>query len=116
MKLLRDIEYFRGDTEPITIKITDSEGNGIDLTGYNIRLTVDTRLEPDDTSTQLFSVVGTIDPDQTTNPGLVSFPITETESNQAPGTYFYDIQRIDNAGHKKTLCENRFIITQDLTK
>ena len=116
MKRLGDIKYYRGDTEPIIVKVTDSQGNGINLTGYSFILTVDSRSAPDDTSTRLFTINGTVDPDQSTNEGIVRFPMTEAESNQEPGTYYYDIQRIDTESHKKTLCKYRFFITQDLTK
>lgn len=117
MKKLSDLSYYRGDTEPISLVITSkTTGEPVDLTGYSFVMTVDERKDPDDTTTQVFSINGVVDSDQETNKGHIRFEPTEQQTDQEPGTYWYDIQMTTPVGKKKTLCKFKLTIKQDITK
>lgn len=108
--------YTRGDTDPVQFRLTDKDGAAIDITGYTFRLSVDTVENPADTNrptaTEVFAVNGTI----TDGPnGRFEFPMTTTESNQAPGTYYYDVERT-NGTAVRTIIKSTFQMMQDITK
>ena len=113
---LGDLEWYRGDSYPISILIKDkATSQPIDLTGYSFLMTCDELKDPPDTSTQLFQVDGVI-PDQTTNPGEVIFTPSETDTAIEPGKYFYDIEMTDPSGNIRTIAKYKFTIIQDITK
>lgn len=108
------ISMYRGDSYPITLKLTDStSGAVIDLTGASLLMTVDTLENPVDATTKLFNVTGVLATDPTT--GVVQF--TPTAANTAVvGTYYYDVQLTDADGNVRTVVKSTFTITQDITK
>ncbi len=109
----KTICWGRGDSDPKGFIIQDSAGAVVDITGFTFTLTVDARKNPDDVTTQQFSLAGTI----TDGPnGAVSFTPTTTNTNITPGTYYYDIQQTDLSAAIKTLIKGRALIEQDLTK
>jgi hypothetical protein len=113
---LGDIEWFRGDAYPINLLIKDkNSGQEIDLTGYFFVMTCDSRKDPPDSSTTMFSVLGTI-PDQTTDTGRVIFTPTSLDTDIEPATYYYDIQMTDPDGNVRTIAKYKFKILQDITK
>ena len=117
MALLGDITWFRGDSFPIELTIKDKETKEpVDITGYGFLMTVNTVDNPVDISTQLFQVVGVVDPDQVTNKGKLTFTPSVADGNQTPETYYYDVQMTDPAGNIRTIAKYNFKITQDITK
>lgn len=113
-----DVDLFisRGDTDSIPFRLELKDGTAIDITGYTFRMSVDTVEQPGDanrpTATELFAVDATI---VDAAAGRFEFPITTVESNQTPGDYFYDVERV-NAGKIRTIIKAAFVIGQDITK
>ena len=113
-----DLKYKRGDSRPIIFKLTDSEGDPLDLTGYaNAVLAVNTLQHPPDATTEEFKVVGVIDAVPTT--GRIAFSPTTTQTNIAIKTYFYDAQvedaQVPTPG-LLTFVEGKFTVTMDKAK
>ena len=117
VSLIGDIEYSRGDSYPISIRIKDKfTGEYIDITGYSFILTVDPNKAPLDATANIFEVDGILDPDQVTNTGRVSFKPTESDTDNV-GKFYYDIQFIDADGNKRTFVKGfKFTIGQDISK
>ena len=91
-----DIDYKRGDSRAIIFALTDS------ATGLAL-----------DDLTELFKVTGVI---PTPTDGRISFSPTDVQSDQTPGTYFYDAQVLDAASGKQTFVKGKFKISQDIAK
>jgi hypothetical protein len=116
MSDLSDIEFYRGDTYPLTLTISDSvTGLPVDISAYTFTLTVDSVSEPEDGSTVIFSLTGTVDPNQVVNKGKVVFTPSE-ENNSLVGVYYYDIQ-MEKTGYVKTIKKGyTYSVIQDITK
>ena len=72
-----EILWYRGDSWPKGFLLVDKDtGLPLDLTGYGIILTVDSKKNPIDETTQLFQVIGVVDADQIGNKGKVTFTPT----------------------------------------
>lgn len=114
MSELTDIEYTRGDTEPIGITIKTSAGLPVDITDWTFKLTVSSEKAPEDDTTQIFQIEGTLDADPAT--GKVTFEPADGQIDQV-GTFYYDIQRTNGSGKKKTIKRGyKFKVLQDITK
>ena len=103
----------RGDTYADEITVTDSAGTVIDITGYTFAMTLDPSKAPVDAMANLYSITGTI---LNATAGRVEFAPTPTQADQAPGTYFYDVQMVDGAGRKRTIALDKYVYSQDITK
>lgn len=103
----------RGDTKPFTFVLQDSSGTVIDITGRTYLLSVDTREEPDDVSTQLFQLTGVV---AVGTDGRVTFTLSVPQSDQTPSEYFYDVQETDTGGFTKTIVKSTYTVAQDITK
>lgn len=108
-----DICRFRGDTDSFTVTLTTDGTTPIDITGDAVVLTVDLSPAPDDAVNNLFTLVGVL-----TDPanGLVTFTPTVGNADQAPGTYFYDVQWTVSGGAIKTVLTGQWQVVQDITK
>lgn len=116
MTLLGEVEWYRGDTYPITLTIKNkTTGNPITLTGYSFKLSVDTREKPDDASTLLFAVDAVV-LDQGSYPGQITFTPTAVQTDQTPKTYYYDVQMTDPSSNVRTITKDKWKIVQDITK
>ena len=114
MTLSKELEIFRGDSFPITMTLRDSETlEPIDLTGYSALMTVNSEQFPTDASNQLWQTAGALDADPTT--GIVVFTPSTSDTDQDPGTYFYDVQ-ITNGVTIRTVVKSTLDIKQDITK
>jgi len=108
-----DIERYRGDSKADKFSITDKEdGSAVDLTGCTFLLTLDSRKNPTDTSTQIYQLTGTVS-DPTS--GVVTFAPSTTQANLV-GYYYYDVQMTDAAGAVSTLVSGKYLYKQDITK
>ncbi len=103
----------RGDTYAETITVTDTAGTAINITGYTFKLTVDPEKAPLTAANNLFSITGTI---LSPTAGTVEFAPSALQADQAPGTYYFDIQLIDGAGRIRTIALDKWIIQQDISK
>lgn len=106
------IQRFRGDTVPDVFNPVDDEGNFLDPTGFTFKLTIDSREEPTDTSTQILELIGTL----VGSPITIQFAPTAVQADITPDDYFYDLQTIDGGGQIKTSIKDDYTILQDITK
>ena len=104
--------WARGDSDARGFIVQNDAGVAIDITGFTFRLTVNTEKDPAP-GTELFTVVGSI----TDAPaGQVAFAPTSGQTDQTPGTYFYDIEQTDVGGLISTLIKGKCQILQDISK
>ena len=102
----------RGDTAADVFEIQDGTGAAIDISLFSFLLTVDERDEPDDSSTQVFQIVGSI----TDGPnGIVEFAPSSGQADNV-GDFFYDIQQTDGGGAVRTIVVGDYEMIQDITK
>ena len=109
----KTICWGRGDSAAKGFVVQDSAGVAVDVTGFSFKLTVNSEKDPASTTNQQFTIVGAL-VDATA--GKISFSPTTTDTDIAPGTYFYDIEQTDAGGGIATLIIAKCIIVQDITK
>ena len=115
--MANEILWYRGDSWPKGFLLVDKDTSlPLDLTGYGVKLTVDTRKDPTDETTQVFQVVGVVDPDQVVNKGKLTFTPTAVQTDQLPVSYYYDIEMTDTSAHNRTIRKDKFKMLQDITK
>jgi hypothetical protein len=109
-----DICWARGDDDPKTFTIRDAAGNPIAISTWTLSMAVNTDRDPADTANEIFRVAGVFVTDGTD--GQVSFapPASSLDAVTAPGTAFYDVQRITPS--KKTLVKGKVKFVQDIDK
>lgn len=105
---------YRGDTIADVFLLKDRSGNPRDLTGWTFTLTVDSRSDPPDATTVIYSISGTVLTPESL--GTVEFVPTSGNANQSPGTYYYDIQAVMPDARKVTLVKSTYTYVQDITK
>lgn len=108
-----DVTRVRGDTFPFAFNMKDSNGNAVDITGFSYKLSVDTREEPDDETTQLFKLTGSIT--DAAN-GVVQFTLSEAQSDQDPSEYYFDVEQTDDNSKIRTVVKGKWTVVQDATK
>ena len=110
-----DITRRRGDTYADSFTITlRSSGDFANLSGCSFLLTLDTRKDPTDNSTNVYQLVGVIsDPAS----GVVTFAPNDTQANKI-GYFYYDVQMIDQSGKKRTITPYgaQYVYVEDITK
>lgn len=104
------INRTRGDTSPDVIFVSDGR-DVVDLTGCSALMTLNTVMNPTDTTTQLYQVSGVFNLVR----GSISFSPTEAQANLL-GLFYYDIQLTESNGTKRTLIKDAYLFTQDITK
>lgn len=116
-----DIEKRRGDTKDISIRLKDSSGNNLDVTGYTALLTINTSKAPNiDASpavgVQVFQATGA--PNSPGTDGVIRFDFANFGGSPyvSVGNYFYDVQITDVAGEIFTPLIGKFQVKQDITK
>ncbi len=115
MTVLGDISWYRGDSYPLELEITNSDTEEIiDIVGCSFLLTVDSLKSPPDNTTKVFEVAGVLDDDTST--GRVSFTPSATSTDLTPGTYYYDLQITDSSSNIRTVSKGKWKIIQDITK
>jgi hypothetical protein len=116
-----DIEKRRGDTKDISIKLKDSSGNALDVTGYTALLTLNTDKAPNPdqspvVGTQIFQTSGA--PNSPGTDGILRFDFASFGGSPyvSVGSYFYDVQITDAGGEIFTPLIGKFKVVQDITK
>jgi len=111
-----NIEKRRGDTKDVQVRLT-SDGAAIDVNGYTARLTIDTRKEPTDTSTQVFQTTATLNSPATDGILRFDFALFASASPEiSPGSYYYDVEVTDAGGEIFTPLIGKFVVKQDISK
>lgn len=113
---MAEIKRRRGDTKPFVFRFWEDKAAGItlDITGFTFTLTVDSKKDPLDDTSKLFSLTGVIVGEAVD--GKVKFEPSAANMDQPPNTYYYDLQIVDADGYKDTPILDKFKITQDITK
>ena len=106
--------WARGDDDPKTFTIKDSTGAVVDISTQTFSMAVNTDKDPATTTNEIFRVAGVFVTDGTD--GQISFtPVaTSLDAVTAPGSAFYDIQRITPS--KKTLVKGKVLFIMDIDK
>ena len=108
-----DIYRRRGDTYPWQIQVKDETGTVVDVSGNTFRWVVDTNEAPSDASGNVIDLAGVI---ASATIGTVLFSPTSAQMNQTPGDFFYEIQKVDAAGTRRTIMTGAFFVDQDVAK
>ncbi len=106
--------WARGDTDPKTFTINDGAGSAVDISTWTLRMAVNTDINPVDTSTEVFDVLGVFLTDGTDGKIVFTPPAASLDNVAAPGVAYYDISRIDPS--KKTLVKGLVEFVQDIGK
>lgn len=107
--------WARGDDDPKTFTVKDAAGVAIDISTWTLSMAVNTLKDPPTAApTEIFRVSGIFVTNGTD--GQISFtpPASSLDSVTAPGTAFYDIQRIIPS--KKTLVKGKVLFIMDIDK
>ena len=108
-----DIERYRGDTAADSILVVnETTGTPANLTGSTLVMTLDSKRNPTDSSTQVYQLTGV-----SSSPisGVVEFSPSLVQSNLI-GLYYYDIQLTDSNGLIRTISKGTYQYLQDITK
>ncbi len=109
----KEICWGRGDSDAKGFVVQDSAGVAIDITGFSFKLTVSSDKDPTDQVNEQFSITGVLG---SPTAGEVSFAPSISDTDIAPGTYFYDIEQTDGSSRIKTIIKGKAKIIQDITK
>ena len=107
-----------GDTWPIDLRLTDSAGDPVDISGYTLALSVNERENPtDQASTNVFTVAGSI-----TNAadGQFRFAISGVNADllvplTGNAAYWFDVRVTDTDGLVTTIMKGRLPVTGAIT-
>lgn len=106
------IEVYRGDHYIRTLTFKDSSKDAIDITSYTVFFTVKTnKTDSDDNALIKKTITSHTD---ATN-GITTLTLTDSDTDLAIGTHYYDIQIKDGSGNIITLTDGEFEIKQDIT-
>jgi hypothetical protein len=108
-----DITRKRGDTKPdrFTVSLADT-WEPANLAGCTFKLTLDTRQEPDDESTVVYSITAV-----STAPasGVVAISPSPEQADRV-GAFYYELQLTDAMGLVDTLVSGKYVYKQDIAK
>jgi hypothetical protein len=113
MASLTTIVRYRGDTVPDSFSLQNPDGTPLDLVGSTFKMTVNRTKDPLNITQQLYELIGVI---VDAPGGMVWFIPSQAQSDQLPGRYFYDVQRIDVSGLIHTIRKGTYKYKQDITK
>ena len=107
------LQIKRGDTWSKTMYFNDENNANIDITGWEIRFTVKAKIDDPDSAAVISKII-TVFSDPIS--GIAEIELTPTDTNQAIGSYVYDIQVKTNVGEIYTIIEGILTITKDITQ
>lgn len=109
-----DITLIRGDNSSIGFELTQ-DSTAVDLTGATVFFTAKPTLanESDDASAVIH--VEVTDHTDPTN-GKTSIPLSASDTNITPGTYYYDVQVKTAAGNIISIPARRLEVVADVTR
>ena len=106
-----DITIFKADSATIRCSVVKaSDGSVMPLTGYAAKMSVK-REQYDNDADAVFTLTGVV----TEATGICTFTVTTSNSDQRPGTYYYDVQVVKTST-TKTVASGKFIIQWDVTR
>lgn len=113
------LSIYRGDDASIQFTIKDEDGDAIDITNDTIFFTVKTAKNSTAAgsadSTALIEKENGVGGHTTPTSGITTFTLTDADTAIAPGTYYYDVQRVDSGGLVSTIVVDEFEILAEVT-
>lgn len=111
-----DLYVDQGATWRMHMALTDSNAAAVNLTGYTARMYLKRKLVGNDPAiVQLTTANGKIVmADPTT--GELDFVLTDEETDELSGTYYYDIEIESGGGEVYRLMQGKFIVSAGVTK
>lgn len=100
MPIVEELQFSRG--EELTLHFTETPNK--DITGWVISFTAS---KTPNNPNKLFQITATIVSGPNSQYDVI---ITSTQSNQEPGTYYYDVWRV-NPGNRRIMREGDLVIT-----
>lgn len=108
-----DIEFVRGDTPTITVTIVDVNDDIFDLTGYTVQFTLKENVNDANANAAIAPATMTVDDPEI---GVATITLTYTQTDLAPGIYWYDIQVNDGTNYHTVVGPAKCKIIDDVTK
>ena len=110
--MVTEIQVVRATDQSFTTTFLDEDGVAINLTGSTVFFTVKAKLQDTDAEALITQdVTSHSDP---TN-GITIITLTDTQTDIAPGNYFYDIKLKDSGGLIKQVTSADFKILDRVT-
>lgn len=106
------ITYYRGDDNTISLEFTQDDV-AVDITGWTIFFTVKRNMDADDDSADLQKDV-TSHTDAAA--GETEITLTDADTDDLSGCYYYDIQYKDDSGLIKTVLKGTIEFVEDVTR
>lgn len=107
-----DFEFPRGDTPPLSIELTDMQGNALNLSPEKSEITFTARDSSKNIVIQKKYSTGEITVDGTKV--LLQFTHNDTKDLKINGTYNYDVQ-LTSGDYYKTLVIGKMKLTNEVT-
>ena len=109
-----DICWARGDNDERTFTVRDSNKQPLDISGWTMSMAVNLDKDPADVTNEIFRVDGVFVTDGTNGQIMFTPPANSLDNVAAPGSAFYDINRV--TPNKKTLVKGKVIFVMDVDK
>jgi len=110
MAIYANLTADQGSSFTATVNITDSEGNGLDISGYTYRGQI--RKTYTSSTAVNFSVTATLP-----SSGEVRLDLTSSQTGgMRAGRYVYDVEIISSGGEVTRVLEGQFEITPRVTR
>lgn len=109
-----DLTIIRGDTEDIGFELKN-DGVAVDLTGSSVYFTAKPALTADNDDNTAVIQVEVISHTDPTN-GITVIPLTPSDTDVTPGTYYYDIQIKSATGVITSIKHRQLEVIADVTR
>lgn len=107
------LKIFRGDDITINVRVKDSAGDAVDITGYTFWFTAKSQESDIDANAEIQKEVTS---HTTPASGLTAITLSNSDTDlDTDKEYFYDIQMKDTGGSVTTLVKGRMLIKKDIT-
>jgi len=108
-------DVIRGDTRTVNLTFKAADGTtAINLAGGTVYFTVNSSSDPSDDTGIAIQKSATSFTSAST--GEHTFTLTHSDTNIAPGTYWYDAQFVDATGGYLSAYRGKFIVQSDVTR
>lgn len=108
---VHDFVREQGTDEPISLTIKDSAGDAQDITDWTIRLTLKNYPSDSDDDAVLQEDAVITDAEG----GLAQFNLSDTDTADLEGTYYYDIRYQDDSDDIKVIYSGKFMFHKRIT-
>lgn len=106
------LTVFRGDDKVWNLNFTDADGVAYDITSATVFFTVKTNKTDADASALISKDVTS---HSSPTDGETMITLTNSDTDIAVGTYYFDIQLVESGGTVTTCVEGQFVVKQDIT-